>query len=128
MAVAMGVVPPAASPASASSPQGDRCANVDLAYFPNRVHPGGLFEMVLSVENCSPRAERILVGVRANGPCQFGHPHDSVYPLEAGIGFQVFALMVAPECLGAYRVAVAAVVKDVVLDTSRAGFNVLPPE
>jgi hypothetical protein len=101
------------------------CAHVEIDYFPTRVEPGGLAEMSLVVENCSPHDERILLDVQSSGPCRFFHPEVHVYKMEAGIGFAVFALFVAPECVGAYRVTVAGLVKGKVLDVDRAGFNVL---
>lgn len=101
-----------------------RCTSLTVTYSPTRVHTGQVFEDDLRVQNCSSAAERIVVKVRAHGPCSFPHPPSATYSFRAGHRVDQHATIIAPGCPGRYTVVARAYVKGAVTATSRAGFTV----
>jgi hypothetical protein len=101
------------------------CGLVDLSYSSHVVHAGDLFDMDLTIENCSDIPEHLLLKVQSAGPCPFPHPRRAVYDLGPHEGVGSSALVIAPECPGPYRVRVGLVLADRPLDRDAAGFRVV---
>jgi hypothetical protein len=98
---------------------------VVLSYSSHVVHPGDLFDMDLTIENCSDVPEHLLLKVHSVGPCPFPHPTRAAYDLGPHEGVRSFALVIAPDCPGPYRVRVGLVLADWPLDRDTAGFRVV---
>ena len=107
-----------AHPASAA----DRCAAIEIEYFPTHVRPNELMEMSLLVANCASTRVTLGIRVRADGPCRFAYPPEHRQQLEAHHSVGLHVLFFAPSCEGRFTVQVAALNHQRVLAGDRAWF------
>jgi hypothetical protein len=119
--VVTGVSAPGMASASSSA---DPCGIVGINYTPTEVMPGQEMSATLSIRNCSSERLTMLVKTRADGPCVFPYPPDSVHEINAGVAVLYYLQFPAPACAGSYEVRVQLWVPDVMLDRDLSRFTV----